>query len=143
MARKKKQEEVKKIVRRKLTGKFSRMENGKRVTYGPGSLVEFSPYDDLPEAFRDDSWELVSGKELSLEILADVCEPLEKEKPAEEETSEEEDEEEDKYENLIMVHKGAGAYDVMNVMTEKVLNTKPLSKKEAEALLDTYLEDDA
>jgi hypothetical protein len=139
MARKKKTEEVKKIVRRKLTGKFSRMENGKRVTYGPGSLVEFSVYDDLPEAFRDNTWELVSGKELSLEILADVCEPLEKEKPTEED---DEDEEEDKYENLVMVHKGAGAHDVVNVITEKVLNTKPLSKKEAEALLETYLEDE-
>lgn len=143
MARKKKEPEIKKIVRRKITGKFSRKENGKRVVYGPGSIVEFDPYDDLPEAFDDDSWELISGKKLTFaEVLADVVDPILEDSEKEEEQESPDEEEEDKFENLKVLFKGNGKYDVINTVTEKKLNNTLLTKQEAEALVETYREDE-
>lgn len=138
--KKEKEPEVKKIVRRRLVGKFTRKENGRRVVYGPGDLVEFDPYNDLPEAFDGASWEVVSGKKFALsEVLSDVADPIledfEREEAPEEEA-------EDVYKNLLILHKGNGLYDVVNRVTQKRLNSVMLTKDEAQDLLDTYLEDE-
>ena len=61
----------------------------------------------------------------------------------EEETSEEaekdeaeEEEETSEEEGLVLKHKGRGKYDVINSASGKVINDEPLTKKEAEKLIE-------
>lgn len=103
-------------------GKHTRFEKGKRVVYKPGD--EFDASEDAVSTFVD-KLERINPSKKPVEQTEEVPEPIT-----------EPEETEDKVSGLEMEHQGAGRWNVINPVSGKAINSKLLSREEAQALID-------
>ena len=89
------------------SGKYHGTKNGQHHTYRPGDVIELKPD--------------------KVRHMMDILEPLEPIETVEEETAA-------PREQLVVVHKGGGKYNVINTATGEPINDILLTKRQAEAL---------